>query len=161
MNNTGSDGHAPSKGQLRFSGLFVGGMVLFGLLAVVSNLWPYLLLLCGAIAVVSVFRFVPEGASRLMLPCGIGGFLGVLLVIIVGLFASPSKDGVDIEDRTDWEPPTEEELTPKDLLALGWSSHDPIAHWPVASLMLELSDIAYLPPSTAREKIRELGWESE
>ncbi len=27
--------------------------------------------------------------------------------------------------------------------------------------MLELSDIAYLPPSQAREKIRELGWESE
>ncbi|QDV56266.1 Lipase (class 3) [Rosistilla oblonga] len=96
-----------------------------------------------------------------MLFGGIGGFLAVLLVIIVGLFASPSNDSVDIEDRTDWEPPTEEELTPKELLALGWSSHDPIAHWPVASLMLELSDIAYLPPATAREKIRELGWESE
>jgi pimeloyl-ACP methyl ester carboxylesterase len=27
--------------------------------------------------------------------------------------------------------------------------------------MLELSDIAYLPPSQARDKIRELGWESE
>ncbi|QDT59467.1 Lipase (class 3) [Stieleria bergensis] len=138
----------------------VAGAILFGLIANATGMWPYVLILCAAIVFVSLIRFVPEKTSRVMFVGGIGGCLGVAAVIMAGLFASPSNDGVDIEDRTDWEPP-KEELSPQELLALDWSSYDLNAHWPVASLMLELSDIAYLPPSTARAKIQELGWESE
>lgn len=83
------------------------------------------------------------------------------MVVIAGLFSSPSKDRIDIEDRTDWETPTQIELKPNELLSLEWSSRDRNAYWPVADLMLELSAVSYLPPVQARDRIRELGWESE
>lgn len=143
---------------LRFTLL---GAIAFALLAKLSGSWPWCLLGCGVIFVIAVSRAIPSRYFMPLLGFGIGGGLGVAFVIVVGLFLSPSKDRTIIEDRTDWETPPQKELTPKELLDLEWSSRDRNAYWPVASLMLELSDIAYLPPSQAREKISELGWESE
>lgn len=149
------------EGSLSFVSTSVLGAIAFGTLASLSGSWPWCLLACGVICVIAVSRAIPSRYFMPLLGFGIGGGLGVAFVIVVGLFLSPSKDRIVIEDRTDWETPPQKELTPKELLALEWSSRDRNAYWPVASLMLELSDIAYLPPSQAREKIRELGWESE
>lgn len=137
------------------------GAIAFGLLATFSGSWPWCLLFFGVICLIAFSRAIPSRYFMPLLGFGFGGGLGVALVIVVGLFLIPSKDRIVIEDRTDWETPPQKELTPKELLALEWSSRDRNAYWPVASLMLELSDIAYLPPSQARDKIRELGWESE
>ncbi len=134
--------------------------ILAGWVAKATELGPYLLCGCTAMVAVALLRFVPNLLSRLLLTIGFGGFLGVAFVVIAGLFHSPSHDAIDVEDRTDWIPPVRE-LKPQELLSLAWSSRDRNADWPVASLMLELSDIAYDAPATARKRIRELGWESE
>jgi len=137
------------EGSLSFVSTSVLGAIAFGTLASLSGSWPWCLLFCGVICLIAFSRAIPSRYFMPLLGFGFGGGLGVALVIVVGLFLSPSKDRIVIEDRTDWETPPQKELTPKELLALEWSSRDRNAYWPVASLMLELSDIAYLPPSQA------------
>lgn len=158
--NEGSESKS-SNSLLTFPRATLIGAIAFGFLATFSGSLPWCLVACGAICGFAFLRFTPRYFFKPILGLGIGGGVGVAIVIVVGLFLSPSKDRIIIEDRTDWETPPQKQLTPKELLALEWSSRDRNAYWPVASLMLELSDIAYLPPSQAREKIRELGWESE
>lgn len=150
-----------NNGLKVFSVAILAGAIGIGLIAMLSGEWLWCMLVCGAICGFAFLRFIPRHSFKPILGSGIGGGLGVAIVIAVGLLSNPSRDRIDIEDRTDWEPPPQKELTPKELLALEWSSRDRNAYWPVASLMLELSDVSYLPPSQARDKIREFGWESE
>ena len=124
------------------------------------DLQSYLLPL-GIAATVSflvlvVFLWKREDA-RFPLVCLI--LFGGLLVIGVARVLISTPGGIDVVDEDDGDDPFPPIDTDDDLESLRelWDSEG-TANWPVASLMSELSDIAYRPPVTATDEFRELGF---
>lgn len=133
----------------------VAASILFGLSALGNGCAPYYAAAGLAIATFSFLKQVPDRVSHV---CSrIGGTLatGGIIAVIAGLFQSPSQDTRDMEDRRDWQPPPVVELSPDEKLKLKWSTYDKYANWPVADLMLELSDVAYDSPADARPTIKQ------
>lgn len=126
-----------------------------------TKLAPYVLSI-GVLALwVSIIKGVSAQISKTLRAIGYLSIPAAIFVVLIGLFQSPSKDETEKEDRKDWETPLVVKKTPKELLALEWSTYDLNCHWPVAKLMLDLSDIAYQAPVDAKENIRKLGFDSE
>jgi hypothetical protein len=136
--------------------------LLFSCGAFLTNRAPYIAAIAGVFSLMFLMvHFIwplPKRARVVGFSIGFLTFAAALLVAFAGIYQRPSKDQTDIEDRTDWEPMPVIELTPQELLALDWSAADEHSDWPVANLMLELSNIAYRTPVDARRLIAELGF---
>lgn len=121
---------------------------------------PYIAVIGLVCVVISFTRFIDSTTSSALRRLGSLVMLASLAVVIIGLFKRPSQS-IEIEDRSDWQAPPIIELTPRDLLALNWSTSDKSCHWPVSKLMLELCDVAYQAPVDARKRLEEIGFQSE
>ncbi len=126
-----------------------------------TQLAPYVLSIGVLALVLSIVKGVSDQISKTLRAIGYLSIPAAALVVVIGLFQSPNKDETEKEDRKDWDTPVVVEKTPLELLALEWSTYDRNCHWPVAKLMLDLSDIAYQAPVDAKENIRKLGFDSE
>ena len=86
--------------------------------------------------------------------------LVISILIVAGLvayiaFSPPGREVViDQEDRIAPDPPPVATLVEK--LRSEWDSES-YADWPVAEVMAQLSQIAYLPPFDAERKFKKLG----
>ncbi len=109
----------------------------------------------------SLTRFFAPQAVVALRRFGLLAIASALLVLIVGLFRSPISDESEIEDRNDFVPAVEVTRSPAEMLATPWSTRDRNCSWPVASLMLDLCEIAYMPPVEARLRLSALGMDSE
>ncbi len=142
-------------------GLTLGAIAFSVIGAALSQLTPYVLLLAIACLITSQWRAVDKKKSRALFWFATTSSIGCTIVVIGSLFKSPIDNSRENEDRENWEPPPVVGRTPQEVLALDWSSRSTAAYWPVADLLLDLSEIAYSPPAEARTRIRQLGWESE
>lgn len=136
---------------------FMASIASFGAAAHLSRHAPYVAVAGVAVLILSALRFVPATASRTLAASGAALVLSGLVVVIAGLFKNPSDD-VETEDREGYTPPVIVDKTPQGLLAKSWSTYDKHCDWPVADLMLALSEAAYKPPVEARELIQKLGF---
>lgn len=139
-------------------GLFALGLVASAILAYFSNYWPHILGLAGILIAASATRFFDTKVSRILCSTGIGAVVGTIIVVLLSLNSRPINDDGDTEDRSDFAPKPIVQRTPQELLAVEWSTSDQNSDWPVAALMLELSDIAYQSPVEARRSLKEMGF---
>lgn len=138
--------------------LWAIGFVTFSISTFLIKLHPHLIILAVITWAISWAWGVPDQVAKFL--CTLGALAGVAGIAVVGLslFKRPIHTEVEIEDRTDFSPPEPVVRTPQELLAIPWSTFDKHCDWPVASLMLELSRIAYLPPVDAREQLQQKGF---
>lgn len=122
---------------------------------------PYVVSIGGILFTLSFLRVFGKPIATTVFRAGSLSVTAALGVTVIAMFQNPTKDETEIEDRTDWKPPIAIEKTSLEQLALEWSTYYQHCTWPVAKLMLELSDIAYDAPVDAKERIRKLGFESE
>ena len=141
---------------------WASAFLLFSCGAFLTNCAPYIAVIAGLFSlifiVVHFIRPLPKRTRVVGFSIVALTFVAALLVAFSGIYERPSKDETDIEDRKDWKPMPVVKRTPQELLALDWSAADESSDWPVANLMLELSDIAYKSPVDARKLIAELGF---
>lgn len=91
----------------------------------------------------------------------LGGFLGCLVALAgaVTLVVSPPGDEETVVEVPEPLPEDERPKTLKDALLTEWNA-DAQANWPVAAVMAEVSDLAYLSPYEAEPKFKAMGFES-
>jgi hypothetical protein len=126
-----------------------------------TGMSPHILATGVALFVLSFLRLIREPIATTLFRTGYLSAIAALLIVVVNLFENPSRDKTENEDRSDFKPDVVAQKTPQELLAQEWSTYDQNCTWPVAKLMLDLSEIAYEAPVDAKEKIRKLGFESE
>jgi len=135
--------------------------VLFATGAYLTEMSPYILVVGVILFVLSLLRVIGDPIATSFFRAGYISIAAASLVIVATLFLNPTNDDTENEDRSDWKPPVVIEKTTQELLAIEWSTYDQNCTWPVAKLMLELSDIAYDAPVDAKKRIQKFGFVSE
>lgn len=91
----------------------------------------------------------------------LGGILGIVVAAIgvVDLVTSPPGNEQTVVEVPEPLPEDERPKTLQEALRAEWNA-DAQANWPVAAVMADASDLAYLPPFEAEPKFKAMGFES-
>lgn len=137
---------------------------------VVSNLKPIAIVSLLAVAIallpdlprlaVGLWKWVwwIDGWRQIVLLCGVVG-LGLTLTGGAVLVLSPPGGEKTIVEVPEPLPEDERPKTLREALLAEWDA-DAQANWPVAAVMAELSDLAYLSPYEVEPKLKAMGFES-
>lgn len=145
----------------RFWMSYMLSLFILGVGVYLTRMTPYLLVAGGGIVFISLLRCINAKASRFLLRVGCGLICTSPLVLMIGQFESPLDGARETEDRSDKGGKPIPSLTDAEKLNQEWSTEDDYADWPVAELMLDFCQIAYLPSAEAREELKKRGFSSE